>query len=305
MSAPIETLPEPETAPRTETGSAAGPGAVPAYAVPSSEAGGSLQFSNLAGGIEDATRQVTGLPMMAQGLLLGHLARFHPFGSVADVGCGGGNWLYAARALGATKLAGFDLVPVPDEALAIERELITITDLTQPIENQGRYDLAISTEVAEHVGAEHADAFIANLCGFSDIVLFSAALPYQGGIHHVNEQWIEYWNRKFRARDYVAFDIFREAFWNDARIPYFYRQNCLLYVKTRWVAAMQSRGLQPTIEPRSLVHPELLLQAVNRARPEGERQFMRDAAILYRQAIGGETLTGDWAHGYGQEQLWG
>ena len=28
---------------------------------------------------------------------------------VLDVGCGGGNWLYAARALGATRLAGFDL----------------------------------------------------------------------------------------------------------------------------------------------------------------------------------------------------
>jgi SAM-dependent methyltransferase len=264
-----------------------------------------LQFSDLAGGIEDATRQATGQPMMAQSLILGHLARFHPFGSVADVGCGGGNWLYAARALGATRLAGFDLVPVPDEALSIDRELITIVDLTRPMQDQERYDLAISTEVAEHVGGEHADAFLKNLCGFSDIVLFSAALPYQGGIHHVNEQWVEYWNRKFRVLDFVCFDIFREAFWNDARIPYFYRQNCLLYVRTRWVAALQARGLQPSVEPRSLVHPELLLQAVNRARPKGDRQFLRDAQILYRQAIGGETPEEAWTHGYGQERLWG
>ena len=97
------------------------------------------------------SRQATGQPMMAQSLILGHLARFHPFGSVADVGCGGGNWLYAARALGATRLAGFDLVPVPDEALSIDRELITIVDLTRPMQDQERYDLAISTEVAEHV----------------------------------------------------------------------------------------------------------------------------------------------------------
>jgi len=283
----------------------ASPASVPSYAVPAADAAGALQFSNLAGGIEDATRQATGQPMMAQGLLLGHLARFHPFSSVADVGCGGGNWLYAARALGATRLAGFDLVPVPDEALAIERELITITDLTRPIENQGRFDIAISTEVAEHVGPKHADAFLRNLCGFSDIVLFSAALPYQGGIHHVNEQWVEYWNRKFRALDYVAFDIFREPFWNDARIPYFYRQNCLLYVRTRWVAMLATRGIEPTVEPRSLVHPELLLQAVNRARPEGDRHFLRDAMILHRQAIGGEAPGADWTHGYGQERLWG
>ena len=156
--------------------------AVPSHAVPAESAGGSLQFSDLAGGIEGATHQATGQPMMAQGLLLGRLAQVHPFSSVADVGCGGGNWLYAARSLGATRLAGFDLVPVPDEALAIERELITITDLTKRMENQARYDIAISTEVAEHVGSEHADTFIANLCGFSDIVLFSAALPYQGGM---------------------------------------------------------------------------------------------------------------------------
>ena len=283
----------------------ASPASVPSYAVPATDVAGALQFSNLAGGIEDATRQATGQPMMAQGLLLGHLARYHPFSSVADVGCGGGNWLYAARALGATRLAGFDLVPVPDEALAIERELITITDLTQPLESQDRFDIAISTEVAEHVGPEHADAFIRNLCGFSDIVLFSAALPYQGGIHHVNEQWVEYWNRKFRALDYVAFDIFREPFWNDARIPYFYRQNCLLYVRTRWVAMLGTRGIVPTVEPRSLVHPELLLQAVNRARAEGDRHFLRDAMILHRQAIGGEAPGADWTHGYGQERLWG
>ena len=63
--------------------------------------------------------------------------------------------------------------------------------------------------------------------------------------------------------------------------------------------------LQPTIEPRSLVHPELLLQAVNRARAKGERTFLRDAKILYRQAVLGETPEEDWTHGYGQERLWG
>ena len=267
-----------------------------------------LQFSDLSGGIEDATRQVTGAPMMAQRLMLEHLARYHPFGSVADIGCGGGNWLAAAQGLGARgggRLAGFDLVPVPDEALAVARELITITDLTQPMSVEERFDLAISTEVAEHVGAEHADTFIANLCGFSDIILFSAALPYQGGIHHVNENWVEYWNRKFRRQDFVCFDIFREVFWNDTRIPYFYRQNCLLYVKGKWAAALQARGLAPTIEPRSLVHPELLLQAVNRARPERQRQFLRDARLLYRVAVAGEAPDEGERHAYGREKLWG
>jgi hypothetical protein len=68
---------------------------------------------------------------------------------------------------------------------------------------------------------------------------------------------------------------------------------------------LASRGLAPTVEPRSLVHPELLLQAVNRARPAGDRHFLRDAMILHRQAVGGEAPGADWTHGYGQERLWG
>ena len=195
-------------------------------------------------------------------------------------------------------------MPVPDEHLAVERELIEIVDLGQPLENKGRFDLAVSTEVAEHVDAGQADTFIANLCALSDIVIFSAALPYQGGIHHVNENWVEYWNRKFRGQNFVAFDIFRDFFWNDTRIPYFYRQNCLLYVHEKWIRAMQVRGLQPTLDPRSLVHPELLLQAVNRARPEVERRFVGDATLLYRVAVNGEQVPEGEDYTYGQEELW-
>jgi Methyltransferase domain len=263
-----------------------------------------LQFNSLAGGIEAASRQVTGQPSLAQHLLLQHLARFHPFSSVVDVGCGGGSWLRAALDLGAARAAGYDLVPVPDEALAVDRGLITITDLSRPIEGAGRYDLAVSTEVAEHIPEACADVFVDNLCRFSDIVLFSAALPYQGGIHHKNENWVEYWNRKFRHRDYVCFDIFREVFWNDTRIPYFYRQNCLLFVRTKWSKAMEARGLTPSVEPRSLVHPELLIQAVNRALPTADRQFLRDAAMLYQVAIEGRAPADELKHTYGEERLW-
>jgi SAM-dependent methyltransferase len=263
-----------------------------------------LQFNSLAGGIEAAARQVTGQPSLAQHLLLQYLARFHPFSSVVDVGCGGGSWLRAALDLGVTRAVGYDLVPVPDETLAVDRGLITITDLAVPIEASQRYDLAVSTEVAEHIPQAAADTFIDNLCRFSDIVLFSAALPYQGGIHHKNENWMEYWNRKFRHRDYVCFDIFREVFWSDTRIPYFYRQNCVLFARTKWSKALEARGLAPSVEPRSLVHPELLIQSVNRALPTPDRQFLRDAAMLYQVAIEGGEPADELRHAYGGERLW-
>lgn len=262
------------------------------------------QFSDLNGGIEDATRRVTGRPLLAQSVLLGFLRTYHPFTSVVDVGCGGGHWLRASLDLGATRVRGFDLIPVADEALAVDRELITITDLSAPLTPGERFDLAISTEVAEHIDQPFASAFIENLCGFSDIVLFSAALPYQGGIHHVNENWVEYWNRLFRYQDFFCFDIFRDTFWHDTRLPYFYRQNCLLYVHSKWCRALEGKGLRLTIEPRSLVHPELLLQSVNRARPKAKRRFLTDAELLYNVAVEGRAPSSEAGYAYGGEPLW-
>jgi SAM-dependent methyltransferase len=262
------------------------------------------QFSDLVGGIEDATRRSTGSPNLAQGVLLGFLHRYHPFTSVVDVGCGGGQWLRASLELGATRVQGFDLIPIDDNSLAVARDLITITDLSAPMTPSERFDLAVSTEVAEHIAQSCADKFIKNLCAFSDVVLFSAALPYQGGINHVNENWLEYWNRLFRSENFICFDIFRDLFWHDTRIPYFYRQNCVLYVHSKWCRNFENIGLRPTLEPRSLVHPELLLQAVNRARHPSERRFSTDAELLHRVAVDGREPSVEANYTYGQEQLW-
>jgi len=37
-----------------------------------------------------------------------------------------------------------------------------------------------------------------------DNVLFSAAIPNQGGTGHINEQWQEYWAEKFYANGFGA-----------------------------------------------------------------------------------------------------
>ena len=52
-------------------------------------------------------------------------------------------------------------------------------------------------EVAEHLPREKASVFIDTLTKHSGIVLFSAAVPGQGGTYHVNEQWPKYWNELF------------------------------------------------------------------------------------------------------------
>lgn len=63
-----------------------------------------------------------------------------------------------------------------------------------------KYDMVQCLETAEHMEPENAETVVANLTDISDIVLFSAAIPYQRGAHHVNEQWPGYWIELFAKK---------------------------------------------------------------------------------------------------------
>ena len=58
----------------------------------------------------------------------------------------------------------------------------------QKIDPGTRYELAVCLEVAEHLNESSADNLILQLTNLANRVLFSAAIPGQGGLHHVNEQ---------------------------------------------------------------------------------------------------------------------
>ena len=62
-------------------------------------------------------------------------------------------------------------------------------------------------------------------------MLFSAAVPGQGGEHHLNEQPADYWRAIFRDRGYAAVDYLRPLMFRDKRIARWYRYNTLLYVR--------------------------------------------------------------------------
>ena len=72
------------------------------------------------------------------------------------------------------------------EALAIPRECFSAVDLNKSFEVDRRFDLAMSMEVAEHLVPESSANFVRSLTRLSDIVLFSAAVPGQGGTNHIN-----------------------------------------------------------------------------------------------------------------------
>lgn len=104
-------------------------------------------------------------------------------------------------------------------------------DLSKRIALGKKYDLCISVEVGEHLPREKAEVFLDNLCRSSDVILFSAAVPGQGGTDHINEQWPDYWRKKFQKRGYACYDAFRGRLWEDGRVEWWYRQNLFLYVK--------------------------------------------------------------------------
>jgi len=171
--------------------------------------------------------------------------------SIIDIGCGTGQWLAAALKLGISDVLGVDGPWVLKSRLAIPREKFLVHDLGQPLRLARRFDLAISLEVAEHFPASQARSLVELLCNASQRVLFSAAIPGQGGRHHLNEQWPSYWAAIFRDCGYACYDIVRPRLWQNSRVLWYYAQNCLLF------ASSTSPNLGPPTDPLPLIHPSL------------------------------------------------
>lgn len=162
--------------------------------------------------------------------ILSRLATYAPFRSVVEVGCGNAHWTCAAQELGARDHVVID-GPWNDRTdLLVDQSNFMEADLALPLDVGRRFDLALCLEVAEHVQRASATTLVQSLAGLSDVILFGAAIPRQGGYGHVNEQWQSWWCEHFRNEGCRAFDVIRPSVWNDGSVHYWYRQNCVLYV---------------------------------------------------------------------------
>jgi SAM-dependent methyltransferase len=149
-------------------------------------------------------------------------------GSVVDFGCGTGVWLAEFVANGIGDVLGIDGDYVSREQLQIPAHTFRALDLAREIELGREFDLCVSLEVAEHLPPDAAATFVRTLTAAAPVVLFSAAVPLQGGDHHVNEQWPSYWASLFRARGYLVIDAIRPQVWSDERVQWYYSQNILV-----------------------------------------------------------------------------
>ncbi len=178
--------------------------------------------------------------------------------SVVDIGCGAGTWLSVFRTHGATSIFGIDAGKYDSAKRVIAEKEYRAHNLETPL-NLGRtVDLAVSLEVAEHLDTSAAHIMVDNLVRLAPVILFSAAIPHQGGVHHVNEQWSEYWEKLFASRGYVPVDCIRRHIWNNEKVQFWYKQNTLMYVKKDQLGkypALKAEIESGHGEALALVHP--------------------------------------------------
>lgn len=180
--------------------------------------------------------------------------------SVVDVGCGLGSWLSVFKDLGIGECLGIDGDYVNTDRLEISREEFQPFDLDTSLKLDRTFDLVVSLEVAEHLPPESARTFIASLTDLGSVVLFSAAIPLQGGTNHVNEQWPGYWAQLFQERGYLAIDCLRKKIWNNENVEPWYAQNILVFVRRNCIEhyPLLERELKQTnMSELAMVHPRI------------------------------------------------
>ncbi|MGB7326123.1 MAG: class I SAM-dependent methyltransferase [Rubripirellula sp.] len=161
--------------------------------------------------------------------------------SVLDVGTGTAEWAKAAKLAGANRVWGIDGIETSDAIETLGKDHFEVIDLRQPFDLQQTFELCICLEVAEHLPENAADVLIQSLARHADTIVFSAAIPYQPGDHHINCQPPSYWQTKFNAVGFACFDCLRDHLVPEQEIHWWYRQNVFLCRRDPDLAGTEAR----------------------------------------------------------------
>jgi hypothetical protein len=166
------------------------------------------------------------------------LARAIRPASVLDVGTGGGAWVHVWAGYGVSDLTGIDAASPEESGYAMPLASYKQIDLKDEFDLGKRFSLVQCLEVAEHLPPRTAPGLIASLCRHSDLIVFSAAPPGQGGTYHRNEQEFSYWRQLFAQRGYRPIDWLRSQLANEPDVAWWYRYNLLLYANDAGMALL-------------------------------------------------------------------
>lgn len=187
--------------------------------------------------------------------------------SVIDLGCGAGEFLSVFKKNGVKDILGIEGEWINLDTLLIPKNSFIKKDLQNEVTLNRKFDLAISLEVAEHLKQESSETFVKSLANLSDIIVFSAGIPFQRGLGHINEKWITYWVDLFKERGFIAVDIFRNKLWDDDRVLPFYAQNIMLFAKKEKILkneTLSEEYKKTNGRVLNLVHPYQYLQNIRR-----------------------------------------
>jgi SAM-dependent methyltransferase len=201
-----------------------------------------------------------------------------PARNVVDVGCGIAPWAAEFLANGVEEVWGIDGDYVDRALLRIPRDRFLAQDLTKQICFDRKVDLAVCLEVAEHLPESRADGLVADLTGLAPCVLFSAGMPEQGGVNHLNEQYLPYWVELFKRRTYLAVDIVRPQILGNEAVAWWYQQNIVIFAAPGH--PILDCGPRP---PWDIVHQELYEQL--RTRPLTLREILVGFPSALRSSI--------------------
>jgi SAM-dependent methyltransferase len=183
--------------------------------------------------------------------------------SVVDAGCGTGSWLRVFRENGTEDVLGVEAAPIDGSVLEIAPDELRIASVVEDLELGRRFDLALCLEVAHYHPPDAAPKLVRNLCALAPAVLFSAAIPGQGGAgakDRPGQQWPDAWAALFEAHSYVCIDCVRPRIWDDDEVEVWYAQNTLLFAERTLVESRPALAAEldrARGRPLSVVHPRM------------------------------------------------
>lgn len=153
--------------------------------------------------------------------------------TVVEFGCGPGHLSRELAKLGVqvTAVDGHSQPNFDESSVKFYKlDLNNHTAITDFFANQ-HFDLAICLEVAEHLQPESSHNLVKCLTQVAPVVVFSAAVPGQGGHGHINLHPREYWHNEFTQREFVIADRVREKLRVNSSVASWYRYNVIDYLQ--------------------------------------------------------------------------
>ena len=221
-----------------------------------------------------------------------HVIRTLSTASVLDVGCGAGAWLVACRTHGVRDYIGVDGDYVDRSLLLVEPSQFLARNIAAPFDIARQFDLVMCLEVGEHIPTAASATLVDNIVRHGRHVLFSAAVPGQGGEDHINEQPYGFWRDLFAKRGYRLFDFVRPLIRNDRRIEPWYRYNVLFFCRDDAIAALPPAVIATRVDDDARVSDESpvayrLRKVVMRSLPS---RLVSGLAVLKHKIVVGSAI---------------